>query len=97
MLDGLLLAREMCLTAQALHEARAGHLVDVTEGEIELAYTEADLQKACASVAAGLATALMRRAEMESTAEYQRTGDDWRRVELAPSLPWWLRWLSRRG
>lgn len=95
MLEGLLTGREMCLTAAALHEARANHLKDGAEGEVELAYTEEDLQRACASVAAGLATALNARAELESTTEYQRVGQGWRRVELAPLQPWWRRLLRR--
>jgi hypothetical protein len=95
MLEGLFTAREMALVAAALHEARAGHLKDRDEGEMELAYTEEDLQRACASVAAGLATALKARADVESTTEYERVGQGWRRVELAPPRPWWRRLLQR--
>jgi hypothetical protein len=95
MLEGLLTAREMALTAAALHEARAGHLQERAEGETLLEYTEEDIQRACASVAAGLATAINARADLESTAEYQRLGNGWKRVELAPLLPWWRRWLRR--
>jgi hypothetical protein len=96
MLLGLLTGREMCLTAAALHEARASHLQEAEDGEVTLAYTEADMQRACASVAAGLATAMKARADVEETSEYERAEQGWRRVELAPLLPWWHRWFTRR-
>ncbi len=91
MLTGLLTAREFALTAAALHEARANHLQEREAGETTLEYSEEDLQRACATVAQGLATAIKARADVESTTEYERTAAGWRRVETAPLQPWWRR------
>jgi hypothetical protein len=83
MLPGLLLAVEMCEQIAAIHAARAEHLEGVERPagddveEIPVLHSPAEMARARASVAAGLAVAIRLRAEQEDTP--------------AAREPWWRR------
>ena len=76
LLPGLLAACEMASHIAGIHGARADHLAENDpEGEL---YTAADMARARASVAAGLAVSFRLRADEQETPAAPR--------------PWWRRW-----
>jgi hypothetical protein len=93
MIVGLQAAQEMAAHIASIHTARAEQLEEAERyaaahpeyEHVPEVYTAAEMARARASVAAGLATAFKLRAEEEPTPV----------SSIAPSRlrPWWRRWL----